>query len=140
MRTIDTFLNQIRLWAAQEPEPTPVLLVGSYARGQARADSDVDLVIITATPQHYLEDESWLHAFGMVQSVQLEDWGMVQSQRVFYADMEVEFGITTPAWAHIDPVDAGTARVVRDGAQIIHDPAGMLARLLNTVNDQRTAT
>ena len=65
---------------------------------------------------------------------------MVQSQRVFYADMEVEFGITTPAWAHIDPVDAGTARVVRDGAQIIHDPAGMLARLLNTVNDQRTAT
>lgn len=32
-------------------------------------------------------------------------------------------------WA-AEPVDDGTARVVRDGFRVLHDPVGVLSRLL----------
>jgi len=44
--------------------------------------------------------------------------------------LEVEVGIGPLSWAQIDPVDAGTRRVVTDGCRILHDPDGQLQRLL----------
>lgn len=111
------------------------LLVGSFARGTARDNSDVDVILITTTPQRYLQDEQWFTTFGQVVQVQDEDWGLVQSRRVFYADgIEVEFGITTPQWANIDPINDGTRRVIADGARIVYDPDGIVATLIGVVN------
>jgi predicted nucleotidyltransferase len=36
--------------AAQEVQPEAIILFGSHATGQARPDSDVDLLIVEATP------------------------------------------------------------------------------------------
>lgn len=47
--------------------------------------------------------------------------------------VEIEFGFTQPTWASVDPVDAGTHRVVRDGLRPLFDPAGLLARLVAAV-------
>jgi hypothetical protein len=105
-------------------------LVGSHARGEARPDSDVDLMIITTEPQRYVEDDSWVGVFGCVETVTVERWGAVTSLRVHYeGGPEVELGITTPEWASTDPVDPGTERVVRDGIRPLLDRAGMLAGL-----------
>jgi hypothetical protein len=135
MCDISTFLEHLTAWTVTQSDIFAVLLVGSYARSAARTDSDMDIVMITSTPQHYLQNDTWLSNFGQVTQVQDEDWGLVQSRRVFYADgLEVEFGITTPQWANTDPVDDGTRRVISDGARVVYDPGGILASLIQLIS------
>jgi hypothetical protein len=52
--------------------------------------------------------------------------------------LEVEVGLTEPAWAATDPVDPGTRRVVTDGMRILHDPDGRLAALAAAATRDRT--
>ena len=40
------FLDSLRDWAAHQPTIAGVALVGSYARGEARPDSDSDVVLL----------------------------------------------------------------------------------------------
>lgn len=128
---LDRLLTDINTWLADQTSIVAVLLVGSQARGEARPDSDVDLVLLCQNPALYIHDEAWLHDFGTVESIATEDWGVVKSKRVFYeTGLEVEFGIAPPLWAAVDPIDAGTRDVVLGGAKIIYDPQGLLADLL----------
>jgi streptomycin adenylyltransferase len=130
---IDRFFMELREWAAGHEPITGVLLVGSHARGQARADSDLDVVLLARTPERYLDDRSWVERFGSAERVEEEDWGRVTSLRVWYAGgMEVEFGWTDPGWAALLP-DPGTREVVSDGARILFDREGALAALLAAV-------
>ncbi len=139
MRDINLWLNQFKDWASNHDDVLAALLVGSHTRGMASDDSDIDLILICETPQRYLEDEAWLQYFGHVLEVQDEDWGLVQSKRVFYDNgIEVEFGLTTAQWAAAHPVDTGTQAVVANGAEILTDPKGMLESLLRAVSDQNT--
>lgn len=134
MQNIGSFLDALRAWAGTQPDIRAVILVGSYARGAARDDSDVDVVVMTETPQRYLQDEGWLGTFGLASIVQDEDWGMVQSRRTFYSSgLEVEFSITTPQWAETQPLDEGTREVIAGGAQTVYDPRGIAAALIAAV-------
>jgi hypothetical protein len=106
-------------------------LIGSHARGDVRADSDVDLMIVTEAPHLYLDDHAWVGAFGPVESVTLERWGAVTSLRVRYeGGPAAEMGITTPEWTSTEPLDPGTERVARDGMRIVVDRDGLLGRLV----------
>jgi streptomycin adenylyltransferase len=132
--SIDLFLLDLRQWAEQQKQIAGVLLVGSHARGQAREDSDVDVVLLALNLERYLEDRAWVGQFGAVARVEEEDWGRVTSLRVWYAGgLEVEFSWTEPDWASLPP-DPGTQRVVSDGARIVWDREGMLAALLAWTN------
>ena len=116
-----TFLNRFAAWAGAQLDIQAVALVGSYARGTARTESDVDIVLITDKPERYLRHDEWLARFGPVVRVEEEDWGRVQSRRVFYSSgLEVEYGITTAQWAELDPVDPGT-RQVAEGMRVLFD-------------------
>lgn len=129
---IESFLAQVKQWAEQQSDIKGVLLVGSYARGAARTDSDVDLVILTASPQRYIDCISFADNFGSVAKWEKEDWGRVTSLRVWYQDgLEVEYGIARPDWAS-QPLDAGTLQVVSDGMQIVFDRDGSLNWLSRT--------
>ncbi len=109
-------------------------LVGSWARGTAPPDSDVDLVLVVSDPAIYLTDDTWLANFGAVRRIEREDWGLVQSRQVFYAGgPEVGFGLTARRWTAIDPVDEGTAQVVADGVRVLLNRDGDLERLIATV-------
>jgi predicted nucleotidyltransferase len=139
VRDIAEFFESIKTWAAGRADIVAVGVVGSHARGTARPDSDVDLVIITDTPRPYLDDATWINIFGQVVRIIDEDWGLLQSRRIFFADgLEVEFGITTRAWAALDPVDDGTRRVIADGAQSVYDPEEVWAALMQKVNAKKT--
>jgi predicted nucleotidyltransferase len=61
---ISPLLEQIKVWAASQLAIVGVALVGSYARNKAREDSDIDIVILTTTPELFLEDKKWLNNFG----------------------------------------------------------------------------
>ena len=76
--------GEVVSWAAGEAAVLGVALVGSYARGEARPDSDVDVMILAENPQPYLQGAVWPRCFGDVTSQVTEDWGRVTSLRVFY--------------------------------------------------------
>lgn len=100
--------------------------------GTATLESDVDLVVIVEDVHELLDDDSWLATFGKVATTSNEDWGMLQSRRVHYADgLEVEFGLTTSEWAAV-PLDPGTRQVVADGFEIVYDPDGLLQCCVRT--------
>ena len=117
------------------PNVLSVILVGSHARNAAREDSDIDLVIISDEPLKLLEDLDWIDSLGEVISWDREDWGLVQSIRVFYKDgSEVELGITSKEWIKIDPIDPATRRILQDGHQVLFDPKAMLDPLLTLIS------
>ena len=132
---ISNFLDRVVMdWAAHQPTIAAVALVGSHARGEARPDSDMDLVLLCEEPHAFLADTSWIHRFGEVRTCHTEDWGRVTSLRVRYRQsLEVEFGLTTPAWAAF-PVAPGTKHVVSQGMRILWDGEGLLARLQEAVS------
>ena len=120
-------------WAQQRHDISGVFLVGSHARETASPTSDVDLVILTSEPQRYLEDFSWVSEFGDFNSIQHEDWGAVQSIRVFYKNgPEIEYGITTPDWAS-SPIPQSTLDVLAGGMKLLFDRSGMLAEAITGV-------
>ena len=82
-------------WASAQEDVQAVALVGSYARDEARVDSDIDFVILTSQPKKYLEDLKWIEDFGQMEKYQTEDYGKLTSVRVWYqTGMEVEYGFT----------------------------------------------
>jgi predicted nucleotidyltransferase len=101
-----------------------IVVVGSVARGDARPDSDIDVVLLTSDPARYLEDSRWISDFGSVHRVEFEDYGKVTSVRVVYGrDLEVEFGIAAADWA-VTPLDPGTEAVARNGIITLMDRDG----------------
>jgi len=119
LRPLASFLESVQRWAAARPDIAAVLLVGSWARGEAGSGSDVDLVILTEAPGRLLAEQGWLDDMGAVISVHEEDWGRVQSLRVIYAPgREVEYGLTDRKWL-AEPLDPGTAAVLRGGVKIV---------------------
>lgn len=129
------FSTQIATWAQSHDDILGVALVGSWARGEARADSDVDLVIIAENTGVYINDTTWAAKLGDITEQTVEDWGPLKSVRVFYeSGLEVEFGFTSRAWTAVDPVDQGTRRVASDGFRILYDKEALFATLKNAID------
>jgi predicted nucleotidyltransferase len=126
---VEDFLTQVADWAVARKDILAVALVGSYARGTAHRDSDVDLVVLTTVPLEYTTDVNWARQFGSVTSHEIEQWGRVTSVRVWYERrLEVEFAFATPEWA-ATPLDEGTRRVVAGGIRILMDRGAVLSGL-----------
>lgn len=125
-------LDDARKWAETKPEISAIALAGSHAHGRARPDSDIDLVILSDSPDA-LRTSEWLSEFGDLSKVTTEQWGIMTCHRVWYLTHgEVEVGVAPSSWADI-PVDSGTFRVVQDGVVVVHDPRGALKRLIEEV-------
>ena len=124
-------------WAGHQDDIIGIGVVGSYARGEQRPGSDIDLILVTKQPALRISDTAWLRQLGDPVEFSTEDYGLVQSIRCFYeGGPEVEFGITSLAWCS-PPIDAATARVIRNGMQVIYDPSGCLQRAQDWVSGQR---
>jgi predicted nucleotidyltransferase len=132
----DEIVRSVTAWAAGQHDITGIAAVGSWARAEPRVDSDLDLVILTVDRQRYVADASWvLRALSQqAEIVRTQDWGPLTERRVvLQSGFEIEFGFAAPSWASPDPVDAGTARVVRDGCLPLHDPSRVFERLITAV-------
>jgi len=128
---VEWVVQRASYWAGTHPDMRALLLVGSWARDAARPDSDVDLVVLTTTPDCYPPDGTWTRDLGAVAISRVRRWGPIAERRlVLPSGLEVEVGIGPLSWAQIDPVDAGTRRVVTDGCRILHDPDGRLQQLI----------
>lgn len=126
---IEDFRRVLAEWCEDASGVVAAAIVGSYARGEARPDSDIDVVILSERPGRLLQAHGWLTAFGNPTEADVEDWGPITSLRTSYSEWgEVEFGVGMPSWAAI-PVDDGTRAVVSDGMVVVFDPAQLLAKL-----------
>ncbi len=125
------FLERARTWAGTQPDVVALGLAGSWARGEARGDSDVDLVILTLEPRRYIEDETWIRDLGGLRIVKTQAWGPMTERRfVLPSGLEVEAGIASPSWAATKPVDPELPPIVRDGFRVLYDPERMPAWLV----------
>ncbi len=112
-------------------------LCGSWAAGRPTMGSDLDLIVVTGCRPALVQDHGWfLAAVGDgARVVRQQEWGdlltEVRVRRV--SGLEVELGVADLAWAAVDPVDGGTARVVGDGFVVLHDPTGVLEALVAAV-------
>jgi predicted nucleotidyltransferase len=128
---VDAFLDHVGRWASSRGDLVAVALIGSWARAEPRAGSDVDLVLLTEDPCAYLVHDAWIAELAPgARLVRVGDWGAIVERRLLLqSGLEVEVGVGRPSWAHTEPVDPGTRRVVRDGLRPIFDPTGLLAAL-----------
>lgn len=135
---VEDLLTEVAAWAAARPDVRGVGVAGSWARGGARPDSDVDLVVLADEPTVLLASEGpdTARALGLDGRTAIEEWGVVTAIRGNLAGgLEVEIGIATPAWALVDPLDSGTREVIRGGFRIVYDPEGLFAAAVDAAKD-----
>jgi predicted nucleotidyltransferase len=126
---VNSFLNKVKEWAKTQPDLLALALIGSHARGEAKTDSDIDLILLTSNPEEFFGNPEWIAELGSPVQIVKEDWGKVTSLRVFFADdLEVEFGITDQSWASF-PLDSGTQDVINDGMNILFERKPILSTL-----------
>ncbi|HEU5369760.1 MAG TPA: nucleotidyltransferase domain-containing protein, partial [Ktedonobacterales bacterium] len=77
--SLTALLTLFARWAALREEIVALALVGSYARGAARPDSDVDLVVLTTDPDSFRQQTDWVQAI---------PWSQLQLQVVRWQDEE----------------------------------------------------
>ena len=130
----EALLDRVGEWARLQPDLVGVVLVGSRARGTARPDSDVDLVFLSREPDRYLQRDDWASELGAAAIQGSARRGALVEQRLLMiSGAELDVGIGSPDWASVEPIDAGTARVLREGSRIVYDPEGVLARVTEAV-------
>jgi uncharacterized protein len=121
-------------WAETKPDVHAVAIVGSWARHEPRLDSDLDLVVLTTQKHTYLGSDDWI-ATAVDQNapvVRHMEWGPLLTEcRVrLESGFEIEFGFAPQEWASTDPVDPGTASVVKHGCEALYDPNRIVSGLL----------
>jgi uncharacterized protein len=78
---VEKLLVRVRDWAVRRSDAVAVALVGSWAYGRPRMDSDVDLVVLTTDKPTYLREESWVAELGGTRIIRTQDWGPHYTER-----------------------------------------------------------
>jgi hypothetical protein len=127
---VERLLDVVLRWASARHDVRGVALVGSWARGTAHMESDVDLVLLTLCVERYTESDDWIGDLGCESIARTTAWGALTERRLrMPSGLEVELGVVPPYWAAVYPVDSGTRSVVEDGMRVLHDPDGLLRAL-----------
>ncbi len=134
---VESLLKAILAWAGAHDRIRAVALVGSRARGAARPDSDIDLVLLVVDPEEFRADAFWLDAIdwkaaGLSRTAWRDaQYGDLWSRHVGLDDgLEVEFGFAPLSWASCDPLNPGTKRVITDGCRVLYDPDAVRAAVV----------
>jgi uncharacterized protein len=119
-------------WAEKDGSVRGLALVGSWARGTPRDDSDLDLMALTDQLDRWTTNDSWLRELvaelGFKTAIlNLEIFGAARSWRGWLGQtIELDLTLADVSWAGTQPVDHGTRRVVDDGLVILLDKDGLL--------------
>ena len=123
-------------WAERTPSILGLALIGSHARGVARADSDIDVMVLTQEPDLFLhsvawiEDIDWGAAHSSIAGWRDVQYGRVWSRHFRLADgSALELSFAEPNWAAVDPLDAGTRDAIAGGFRVLFDREHLLRQL-----------
>ena len=141
---LEHVLAPVAAWARSRADVFGLALVGSWARGAGRPDSDIDLVLLVSDPQAFRHGDGWLADIGW-STQRVVDWhdveyGTAWSRHVrLEPPCEIEFTFCARSWARTCPVDLGTFEVVSGGCGVLLDKKGLFERLLAATRDDRHA-
>src|SRR4051794_39508591 len=111
---LDDILSAFAAWAPGRDDVLAVGLVGSWARGAAREDSDVDVVVVSTDPERRANAADWPSGLPPFETMRRRRWGMLLECRLaLAASTELEVGVVPERWADAAEPDPGTQRVVR---------------------------
>ena len=102
---LDHSLQLVVEFARSRSDVLAVGLCGSWARGEANLDSDIDLSILVENKSVF-ESTDWLDQFPFqkipdsIKSFRDETYGVTWSRHVFLSsELEIEFGFAERSWA-----------------------------------------
>tara|TARA_B100002003_G_C13823333_1_gene405164 strand:+ start:151 stop:558 length:408 start_codon:yes stop_codon:yes gene_type:complete len=128
------FIEDFTIWVQDHDLINGASILGSYARGEQKLESDIDLLIVSDNLDHFIKNTEWVIKFGKNEKVLIEYYGELTSVRCFYnTGLEIEFGFVNLSWTSI-PIDQGTYNVVKNGFKILYDPLKLLSKLNNEIN------
>ena len=137
---VERICRAIATWADRDPKIYAVALVGSWARNEAHANSDIDLMVLTSKPELFFQNNSWFHSIPWQEfNLQLASYydrvyGVMKSRHFCFQDgQRIEFGFGYRSWAKTNPIDSGTLAVVSSGMRIISDRDRLLATLVMAI-------
>ena len=114
-------IKSVKKWLEKEGDIKAALLIGSYARGEERIDSDVDFIFVVDDIEHWTKNTSWVKKFGKVLSVSSEQFEEVSALRVYYQDTnELEFGFVNEEWLQ-KPYVKATQEALDSGMKVLLD-------------------
>jgi len=127
----------VTAWAKRSPSILGLALVGSHARGIARADSDIDLVLIAGEPHAFRNSDTWVNDIDWAAArSSIAEWRDVQYGRVWSRHFRLgdgtalELTFADRSWAALDPLDAGTRDVIAGGCRVLVDREHLFRQLL----------
>ncbi len=97
-KSYEKLLALIQKWSEKRPDIRAVFVIGSRARKDHAADewADLDVVIVTTQPQHYISDSKWISNFGRPLLTFIEPTATLEEKerRVLYEGMlDVDFAV-----------------------------------------------
>lgn len=131
--TYENLLNEIHNWAHRTADVRMVLIVGSRARTQHPHDawSDLDVVVVTTTPEPYLQETRWIEQFARPLLTFLEPTavGAYTERRVLFEQgLDVDFSIV-PVAAFASPWSPDVESVFHRGVFVVADKDGLADHL-----------
>jgi aminoglycoside 6-adenylyltransferase len=126
-------IDLVATWAEERSDVRAALLVGSRARTTQPADewSDYDFVLLLDDPQPYIDDASWLSAFGRPLLTFLEPTAVgdfVERRVLFDTGQDADFALLPATAAELLQHD-DVAMVFGRGYRVLADRAGVGARI-----------
>lgn len=134
---VESLVAALESWARACDDMRGLAIIGSWARGTARPDSDLDIMLLVEAPEHFRSGTSWLleipwsdTGFAWIRFEDI-DYGAAWSRHLaLEPDGELELCFASPSWASAEPLDEGTASVVTGGCRIVLDRDGLFESLL----------
>lgn len=136
---VDNILAPIAAWARSRADILGLAVVGSQARGTARPDSDIDVVVLTPEPERFRSDALWLAEIDWRDQAITDSYdaqyGSAWSRHVqLQSSSQIEFTFCTPSWTATNPIDPGTLTVVSGGCRVLVDKARLFGDLLTAAS------
>lgn len=140
-RRVEQFLSALQTWARNNQRVKGLALVGSWSReDRDRAEADADVVLVVDEPSYFREKSAWMDdidwgSAGLGPGRWSEcDYGSACSRHLKFNDgAEIEVSFVGERWASVDPIDPATRRIAGNGMRVVHDPDGLLGRLLTAL-------
>ena len=141
MRLADETLARIGDWARVQDDVQAVILLGSQARAEHKADqwSDIDVVLIADDPDRYLGSSDWLEDLGSSLVTVVEPWalgGGLERRVLFRSGMDVDFAFVPTAVARdlvAMTTDPAVQRVLGRGIRVLVDKTDFINAALDGI-------
>jgi hypothetical protein len=136
-QTYEQIIENVIGWARGDDGIRAVAMIGSRARADHPADewADLDLILVTADPQPYLESSDWLPqiAIPWISFVEASGDGRVLERRVlFEGGLDVDFAFEPLEMAHQmarSGLPPDVADMFRRGVRVLLDKDGLFVSI-----------